>query len=71
MDRCNVTLGVRRGHRYWKRIWRVLGPGTSLKEGEREIKLHINLPDDFFSGPTITINVELPADHGVVVRQEK
>lgn len=71
MDRQHVTLGVRKGRRFWKRIWRVLGPSAPLKEGEREIKLVINLPDDFFSGPTIVVNVELPADHGVKVTQEK
>lgn len=71
MDKQHVTLGVRRGHRYWKRLWRVLGPNTKLLEGEREIKLNINLPDDFFSGPTITVNIELPPDHGVKVTQEK
>lgn len=71
MSEHNVTLGVRRGRLYWKRIWRVLGPNAKMTEGERQIRLKINLPDNFFSGPIITINVELPEDHGIKVKQEK
>lgn len=71
MDRHYVTLGVRKGQRHWKRIWRVLGPNARLLNGEREIRLRINLPDDFFSGPTITIDIDLPEDHGVKITQEK
>lgn len=66
-----VTLGVRRGYSWWKRLWRVVGPNGTLKDGERLIRLNIQLPDNFFSGPVIDVKIELPADHGVKVQQEK
>lgn len=71
MRRHYVNIGVREGKQYCKRIWRVLGPRAPLKEGEREINLKIDLPDDFFSGPVIHITVELPPDHGVKITQDK
>ena len=72
MSTYDVTLGVTRGKgSWWKRRWSVLTGNTRRREGEREIRLNITLPEGFFSGPVINVIIELPADHGVKVQQEK
>ena len=67
-----VTLGVTEAKTgYSRKRWRVLTSNTTLRAGEREIKLKLNMPDNFFTGPTVTVNIDLPEDHGIRAEQEK